>query len=70
MICVPRIACKTDFFFLCFSGEHEPSAGRTRNVRGVEREKKNHSYSIACFFRSAHLTLTSVRLKDAKQKTE
>ena len=29
------------FFFLCFWGKREPSAGRTRNARGVEREKKS-----------------------------
>ena len=31
---------RMNFFFVCFSGEHETSASRTRNARGVEREEK------------------------------
>ena len=61
-----------DFFFLCFSGEREPSADRTRHAHGLEREKKVVSTLSRVSFIALtwHLFLLARKIKKKQNETK
>ena len=66
-----KIACKTDEFFSFNVFQASSSRAQVEtDTRVVWSLKKNRSYSIACLFHSAHLTLTSACLKGAKKRKQ